>query len=105
MAGAPLTRSIRLAATCCSPIAPMTVMPCASRWPRGAWFNIEPMSGHKRRPPFSTFVYRYRSLVKRFVSKLMHFRAIATRFEKHSKNYLALVKLTSTKIWMCFMSW
>ncbi len=71
---------------------------------RGAWANIPPMPGRKRRRPFSAFLYRYRNLVERFFNKLKHFRAIATRFEKHSANYLALVKLASVKIWMRFMS-
>jgi transposase len=35
-----------------------------------------------------------------YFSKLKHFRAVATRFENHSENYLALVKLASAKIWM-----
>ena len=71
---------------------------------RGAWENIKPMPGRKRRPAFSAFLYRYQNLVERFFNKLKHFRAIATRFEKHSENYLALVKLASVKIWMRFMS-
>ncbi len=44
------------------------------------------------------------NLVERFFNKLKHFRAIATRFEKHADNYLALVKLAASKIWMRFMS-
>jgi transposase len=71
---------------------------------RGAWANVKPMPNRKHRPAFSAFLYRYRNLVERFFSKLKHFRAIATRFEKHSENYLALVKLASAKIWMRFMS-
>lgn len=71
---------------------------------RGAWANIPPMPGRKRRPPFSAFLYRFRNLIERFFNKLKHFRAIATRFEKHSANYLALVKLASVRIWMRFMS-
>jgi transposase len=71
---------------------------------RGARANIKPMPRRKRRPPFSAFLYRYRNLVERFFSKLKHFRAVATRFEKHSENYLALVKLASAKIWMRFTS-
>ena len=54
--------------------------------------------GRKRRRPFSAFLYSYRNLVERFFSKLKHFHAVATRFEKHSENYLALVKLASAKI-------
>ena len=42
----------------------------------------------------------YRNLVERFFNKIKHFRAIATRFEKHDANYLALVKLAAAKIWM-----
>ena len=42
--------------------------------------------------------------MERFFNKLKHFRAVATRFEKHDANYLALVKLAAVKIWMRFMS-
>ena len=71
---------------------------------RGAWANIKPLSRRVNVPAFSAFLYRYRNLVERFFSKLKHFRAIATRFEKHDANYLALVKLASARIWMRFMS-
>ena len=71
---------------------------------RGAWANIKPMPGPVNIPAFSRFLYRYRNLVERFFGKLKHFRAVATRFEKHDANYLALVKLASARIWMRFMS-
>jgi transposase len=71
---------------------------------RGAWANVKPMPNRKRIPAFSPFLYRYRNLVERFFNKIKHFRAIATRFEKHDANYLALVKLAATRIWMRFMS-
>jgi transposase len=71
---------------------------------RGAWANIKPMPNRKRRPAFSTFLYRYRNLVERFFSKLKQFRAVATSLEKQSANYLALIKLASVKIWMRVMS-
>ena len=69
---------------------------------RGAWANVRPMPGRKNIPAFSPFLYRYRNLVERFFNKLKHFRAIATRFEKHDANYLALVKLAASRIWMRF---
>jgi transposase len=69
---------------------------------QGAWANIKPMPNRVNIPAFSTFLYRYRNLVERFFNKIKHFRAIATRFEKHDANYLALVKLAATKIWMRF---
>jgi transposase len=53
---------------------------------------------------FSPFLYRYRNLVERFFGKIKHFRAVAARFEKHDANYLAIVKLVATRIWMRFMS-
>ncbi len=71
---------------------------------RGAWANVKPMPNRVNVPPFSRYLYRYRNLVERFFNKLKHFRAIATRYEKHDANYLALVKLASARIWMRFMS-
>ena len=67
---------------------------------RGAWANIKPMPGRKNIPAFSPYLYRYRNLVERFFNKLKHFRAVATRFEKHAENYLALIKLAAIKIWL-----
>jgi transposase len=71
---------------------------------RRAWANVKPMPNRKNIPPFSQFLYRYRNLVERFFSKIKHFRAVATRFEKHDANYLAVVKLAAARIWMRFMS-
>jgi transposase len=71
---------------------------------RGAWANVKPMPNRVNVPAFSAFLYRYRNLVERFFNKLKHFRAVATRFEKHDANYLAVVKLAAARIWMRFMS-
>jgi transposase len=71
---------------------------------RGAWPNIKPMPNRVNIPAFSPWLYRYRNLIERFFNKLKHFRAIATRFEKHDANYLALVKLAAARIWIRFMS-
>jgi transposase len=71
---------------------------------QGAWANIKPMPNRVNIPAFSPFLYRYRNLVERFFNKLKHFRAVATRFEKHDANYLAVVKLAAAKIWLRFMS-
>ena len=67
---------------------------------RGAWANVKPMPGRVNIPPFSAYLYRFRNLVERFFNKLKHFRAVATRYEKHAANYLALIKLASTRIWL-----
>jgi transposase len=69
---------------------------------RGAWANVKPMPGRVNVPAFSSYLYRFRNLIERFFNKLKHFRAVATRFEKHDANYLALVKLAAARIWMRF---
>ena len=69
---------------------------------QGGWANIKPKSTRRRKPAFSAFLYRYRNLVERFFNKLKHFRAVATRFDKRDDNYLAGVKLASTRIWIRF---
>ena len=89
----------------CWPIVDTTATACGTRWQRAA---PGPTSSRcptaRTSPAFSTFLYRYRNLVERFFNKLKHFRAVATRFEKHDANDLALVKLAAAKIWMRFMS-
>jgi transposase len=42
--------------------------------------------------------YRQRNLVERFFNKLKHFRAIATRYDKLARNFLAGVHLASAII-------
>jgi transposase len=69
---------------------------------RGAAANVKLMPGRVNIPPFSSQLYRRRNLIERFFNKLKHARAIATRFEKHDANYLALVKLAAARIWMRF---
>ena len=71
---------------------------------QGGWANIKPMPNRVNIPLFSPVLYKQRNQVERFFNKLKHFRAVATRFEKHDANYLALVKLASARIWMRFMS-
>jgi len=71
---------------------------------QGGWANVKPMPRRVNIPTFSPFLYRYRNLVERFFNKIKHFRAVATRFEKHDANYLAIVKLAAARIWMRFMS-
>ena len=62
--------------------------------------NVKPMAHRVNVPSFSPFLYRYRNLVERFFSKLKHYRAIATRYDKNAANYLAAVKLAASRIWL-----
>lgn len=45
-------------------------------------------------------LYRQRYFVELFFHKLKRFRAIATRYEKTARNYLALVQLACARIWL-----
>ena len=66
----------------------------------GAAPNIPDKSNRKERHCFSKTLYKERNRVERFFNKIKHFRRIATRFEKHAQNYLAMIKLASIRIWM-----
>jgi transposase len=39
-----------------------------------------------------------RNRVERFFNRIKHFRRVATRYEKHASNYLAIIKLACVKI-------
>ena len=45
-------------------------------------------------------LYRNRNLIERFFNRLKHFRAIATRYNKLARNFLAAVLLASTRLWL-----
>ena len=61
--------------------------------------NIPPKSNRKGSLVFSRWVYRQRNLVERFFNRIKQFRGIATRYDKRPENYLAAVKLVTTRIW------
>lgn len=69
---------------------------------RNAWGNIRAMPHRLDPPAFSPFLYKQRNAVERFFSKLKHFRAIATRYDKRDDNFLASIKLASLRIWLRF---
>ncbi len=45
-------------------------------------------------------LYRARHLVENFFAKLKQFRAIATRYDKTARNFLAGVHLAASAIWL-----
>ena len=45
-------------------------------------------------------LYRQRNLVERFFNKLKHFRAIATRYHKLARNFLAALVLAAIRLWL-----
>jgi len=45
-------------------------------------------------------IYRNRNLIERFFGKLKNARGIATRYDKRAANFMATIKLFSTRIWI-----
>lgn len=45
-------------------------------------------------------LYRKRNLIERFFNKLRHFRKVATRYEKTTRNYMAAILNASSRLWM-----
>ncbi|WP_425459538.1 IS5 family transposase [Histidinibacterium lentulum] len=66
----------------------------------GARAVIRPIPRRTDPPPLDREDYRRQNRIERFFSKLKHYRAIGTRYEKHDANFLALVKLAATRIWV-----
>lgn len=67
---------------------------------QGAWANIPNKSNRKDPHPFCKTLYRERNRIERFFNRIKHFRRIATRYEKHAENYLAMIKLAAIRIWL-----
>ena len=59
---------------------------------------IPPKSNRKTPRPCDFALYCERNLIERFFNKLKHFRAIATRYDKLAKIFLAGVQLACTAI-------
>jgi transposase len=60
---------------------------------------VIPPKANRKSPRHCDFaLYCERNLVERFFNKLKHFRAIATRYDKLARNFLAAVQLASAII-------
>lgn len=67
---------------------------------RGMKAVIHSKPERKRARPLDRTLYRQRYLVEVFFHNLKRFRAIATRYEKTARNYLALVQLVCASLWL-----
>ena len=65
---------------------------------RGITPVIPPKANRKAKRDCDFALYCERNLVERFFNKLKHFRAIATRYDKLARNFLAGVQLASALI-------
>jgi transposase len=61
---------------------------------------IPPKSNRKTPRPFDNEIYKARHLIENFYCKLKQFRAIATRYDKTARNFLAAIHLAAAIIWL-----
>ena len=54
----------------------------------------------KRKRRLDRTLYRVRYHVELFIHHIKRFRAVATRYDKTSRNYLALVELVCAFLWL-----
>ena len=67
---------------------------------KGAIAAIPSNPSRARKYPLDKQLYAQRHLVECCFSKLKQFRRVATRFEKTARNYLAVVTLAATILWL-----
>lgn len=67
---------------------------------RGGRGHIPTQRDRKVQRSVDPNVYRKRNLVERFFNKVKHFRKVATRYEKTARNYLAMILLASSRLWL-----
>ena len=61
---------------------------------------IPPRKGRIQPRSYDHKLYKERNLVERLFQKLKHFRRVATRYEKLGRNYLGMLQLTASLIWL-----
>ena len=61
---------------------------------------IPPKSNRKIQRTFDKEMYKARHLMENFFCKLKQYRAIATRYDKTARNFLAAIHLAAAIIWL-----
>jgi transposase len=62
---------------------------------------VIPPRQHRPAPrDFDPELYKVRHLIENFFCKLKQFRAIATRYDKTARNFLAAIHLAAAIIWL-----
>jgi transposase len=61
---------------------------------------IPPKANRKTKRSYDKDLYQARHLIENFFCKLKQFRAIATRYDKTARNFLAAVYLAAATIWL-----
>ena len=61
---------------------------------------IPPKRHRKDQREYDKELYKSRHLIENFFCKIKQFRAIATRYDKTARNFLAAVYLAASVIWL-----
>src|SRR5207249_10926624 len=61
---------------------------------------IPPKANRKVQRKYDKALYKARHLIENFFAKLTLFRAIATRYDKTARNFLAAIHLAAATIWL-----
>jgi transposase len=61
---------------------------------------IPPKANRKLARIYDRDIYKARHLIENFFAKLKQFRAIATRYDKTARNFLAGIHLAASAIWL-----
>ena len=61
---------------------------------------IPPKANRKAPRDYDRHIYKARHLIENFFAKIKQFRAIATRYEKTARNFLAAVLLVASIVWL-----
>ena len=61
---------------------------------------IPPKANRKAPRNYDQELYKARHLIENFFAKLKLFRAIATRYDKTARNFLAAIHFAATLIWL-----
>jgi transposase len=67
---------------------------------RGACVCIPPKSNRTVQREYDQHLYKERNLVERFFNRIKQFRRLATRYEKNAQNFLSVLTLVTTVIWL-----
>ena len=61
---------------------------------------IPPKVSRKSQRSYDKDLYKARHLIENFFAKLKQYRAIATRYDKRARNFLAAIHLAATVTWL-----
>ena len=61
---------------------------------------IPPRANRKVQREYDKDLYRARHLIENFFCRLKQFRALATRYDKTARNFLAAVYLAAVTVWL-----